>query len=119
MAKELTPLTHPWPARMDPLHSFASYPTNTLLPHTLLALVDKDPVTAIQRAIEYRKLTMVEYAKLVLPTDSELQIVLGSQTTSTPRAAIDWVQDISDSRKPYVFRSLAWLLKLGVIQVVN
>jgi glycosyltransferase involved in cell wall biosynthesis len=118
-AKEIMPLTHPWPARMDPFHSFAHYPTMTLHPHTLLDLVDKDPVIAIKRTKAYLKLAMVDFAKLVIPTEGELQAVIYSLPTERPKEAIDWVKDISEARKPYVFRSLGWLLKLGILKVVN
>lgn len=36
---DLQPLAHPWPARMDPFHAFASYPTALLTAQTVLGLV--------------------------------------------------------------------------------
>lgn len=35
-APALKPLPHPWPARMDPFHAFAGYPTALLTPQTVL-----------------------------------------------------------------------------------
>jgi hypothetical protein len=114
---------------MDPFHAFASYPTQALTPQTLLALVDVDANAATSRALAYRQLAMVDFAKLILPTEAEIRAVLMSQSQSQnqiqsqfapePRAALEWVQGIAEDRRPFVFRSLAWLLKLGVLRVVS
>ena len=53
------PLAHPWPARMDPFHGFASYPTQAFTPQMVLALVDANAQVAVQRALAYRQLAMV------------------------------------------------------------
>jgi starch synthase len=55
-AKALKPLPHPWPARMDPFHAFAAYPTQTLTEQTVLGLVDGDVETGITRTLAYRQL---------------------------------------------------------------
>jgi glycosyltransferase involved in cell wall biosynthesis len=116
-AKDLQPLPHPWPARMDPFHAFASYPTQALTPQTLLALVDADATTAMQRAMAYRQLSMVDFAKAILPTEDEIASVL--QALSHPQTAQALLAGISQERQAFVFRSLAWLLKLGVLKVVS
>ena len=115
-AKDLKPLAQPWPARMDPFHAFASYPTKTLTPQNPLVLVDPNPETSIARTLSYRQLAMIDFAKIVLPTEVEIRSVL---TSTGAVAAIDWVKNIPETRRPFVFRSLAWLLKLGVIRVVS
>jgi hypothetical protein len=56
------PLPHPWPARMDPFHAFARYPTQTLTPATKLERVDADMATASRRVAAYRELAMVNFA---------------------------------------------------------
>lgn len=111
------PLAHPWPARMDPFHAFASYPTQALTPQTRLALVDADANTAITRALAYRQLAMVDFAKVILPSEAEIRAVL--QTATSTGAALEWVQVIAEDRRPFVFRALAWLVKLGVLKVVT
>ena len=116
-AKDLQPLPHPWPARMDPFHAFASYPTQALTPQTLLALVDADAATAMQRAMAYRQLSMVDFAKVILPTEDEIASVL--HAASPPQTAQALFVGIAHERQPFVFRSLAWLLKLGVLRVVS
>lgn len=111
-----TPLAHPWPARMDPFHAFASYPTQSLSPQTRLALVDADADAAITRALAYRQLAMVDFAKAILPSEAEIRAVLMSAPSTG--AALEWVQAIPEDRRPFVFRVLAWLIKLGVMKVL-
>ena len=57
---------------------------------------------------------MVEFAEFVTPTEKELSCVLRAMD-SKPRAASEIIQDIEDSRKPYVLRGLSWLAKLGLV----
>ena len=114
-APALQPLVHPWPARMDPFHAFASYPTHTLTPQTLLALVEADVASAMARVQQYQALAMVNFAKLVLPTEQEVLAVLTAATV--PQSAQNLVAAIPAPRQAIVFRALAWLLKLGVLKV--
>ena len=115
-ASKLTPLPHPWPARMDPFHAFAAYPTRTLTEQTVLGLVDGDAETALKRALAYRQLAMVDFAKVVLPSEDEIRAVLQGAAAG-PKAAVALVAGIPGERQAFVFRSLAWLVKLGVLKV--
>lgn len=112
----LKPLQHPWPARMDPFYAFGSYPTHTLTPETAIALVDADASAAEVRVNAYRQLDMVDFAKAVLPTEAEVQAVL-TAAASGPKPAVELVAAIPAERQPLVFRSLVWLMKLGVLKV--
>lgn len=113
-AKDLKPLPHPWPARMDPFHAFAAYPTQTLTEQTLLALVDADVDTAIARTLAYRQLAMIDFAKAVLPSEAEIRQVIQAAATG-PKAAAALIAGIPAERQPFVFRSLVWLVKLGIL----
>lgn len=115
-APSLNPLPHPWPARMDPFHAFASYPTKTLTPETVLGLVDADLEIAARRLTEYRALAMVNFAKMVLPSEAEVQAVLNA-AASGPKAAAVLIQTIPAERQAFVFRTLGWLVKLGILKV--
>jgi len=117
-AKDLKPLTHPWPARMDPFHAFASYPTQLLTPQTMLYLADINAETAVRRVASYRALAMIGFAKAVLPSDAEVQAVLEA-AASKSRPAAELVQGIAPERQALVFRTLAWLAKLGVLKVAD
>lgn len=117
-AKELKPLAHPWPARMDPFNAFASYPTMVLAPETMLTLVHSDSATALASVRSMRELAMVDFAKLVLPTDEEIVTVL-TAAESGPRSAVELVAALIGERQAFVFRSLCWLVKLGLLKVTT
>ena len=135
-AKDLETLAHPWPARMDPFYGFGSYPTTVLTPETVLALVDSDVETALRRVKLLRSLAMVNFASQVLPSEAEIATVLNTlvsgregakmgapadaglvieNTSEVTVAAL--VENIPAPRRAYVFRSLTWLLKLGILKV--
>jgi len=116
-ARDLQPLPQPWPARMDPFHAFAAYPTQTLSEQTVLGLVDGDVVTALKRTLAYRQLAMIDFAKGVLPSEAEIQAVL--QAAAGPKAALELVARIPAERQAFIFRSLVWLVKLGVLKVCS
>ena len=115
-AKDLKPLPHPWPARMDPFHAFAAYPTQPLTEQTVLGLVDADPDTAIMRTLAYRQLKMIDFAKVVLPSKEEIRLVLQAAAAG-PKAVVSLIAGVPAERLPYVFRTLVWLVKLGVLKV--
>jgi starch synthase len=107
---------HAWPARMDPFFAFESYPTQTLKPTSVLALADASSTEALLRVNQYKGLAMVNFAKLVLPSDAEIVYVLKAAAQG-PSSAQALVQGIEPSRQAFVLRSLAWLLKLGVLRL--
>lgn len=109
-------LKYPWPARMDPFAAFAAYPSMMLSPQTRICRVDSDFKVSLQRVEASRNLAMVNFAKNVLPSSEEVAAVL-TTASSMPTPAIDLVQGISPERQAFVFRSLAWLIKLGVLRV--
>ena len=120
-------LAHHWPARMDPFTAFASYPTHTLNENTLLVLTPQRlnpsdlPNTKVQIMLQveaYRQLAMVNYAKQVLPTPEEVNQIIDNASTQ-PKHAIDLLLGIEAPRRALVFRSLAWLMKLGVLGLAH
>ncbi len=117
-APDLKPLAHPWPARLDPFHAFASYPTATLTPQTLLGSVDADIDTATSRLTRYRQLAMVNFAKVVLPSEADCQAML-EKLAQGPQAAGVLVQELPVERQAFVFRALAWMVKMGVVRVCS
>jgi starch synthase len=118
-------LAHPWPARMDPFVAFASYPSHRLTENTLVVLSSESAdlktdtlakEQAIQKVEAYRQLSMVSFAKQVLPSPEEVkQIIFNS--SGTPQRAIEMLKGIEVQRQAFVFRSLTWLMKLGVLSL--
>jgi len=107
---------HSWPARLDPFYAFSAYPSSILKPTTQLFLADESAPQAMARVIEYKALAMVNFAKLVLPTDTEIEalLFLAQQGPCTAQAL---AQTALPQRQAFVFRALVWLLKLGVIKL--
>jgi len=109
---------HPWPARMDPFASFSHYPTVLLSPDSLLALVDESLDIAIKRLSSYRALAMVDFAKIVLPTEDE-SVMLLTQLHQGTKKASELIVQLPKERAAFVFRSITWFLKLGIIKKVS
>lgn len=115
-ALALKPLKYPWPARMDPFYAFGSYPTHTLTSQTAVALVDADASAAGVQVNSYRQLAMVNFAEAVLPSEAEVQVVLAA-AASGPKPAGELIAAIPAERQAFVFRSLPWLMKLGILRI--
>lgn len=111
-AASLPTLAHPWPARLDPFHGFAAYPTRALAPDTRLALAHP---AAAQQLAAWRALAMVDFGKAILPTAPECEQVLQAAAQG-PRSAAELVAGIPEPRRPHVFRALVWLVKLGILK---
>lgn len=107
--------SHPWPARMDPFHAFAAYPSSTLLPQTRFVLTDIDASSAMARLKRYTALAMVAYARPILPEDAELQALL-ARAAQGPCTAADLVACLPLPRRALALRALVWLSKLGLIK---
>jgi hypothetical protein len=60
---------------------------------------------------------MIDFAKMILPDSSEVDSVI-LVAASGPTTAEQLVAGISQERRPFVFRALSWLLKIGVLKVV-
>lgn len=117
-APKLHKLQHPWPARMDPFHAFACYPTQILTPETILRLIDADLISAQQRLSQYRQLAMVDFAKVVLPAEKEIDWVLAKLAAGSQHAGT-LIEGLPQERQALVFRALAWMLKMAVIGVAE
>lgn len=115
-AKNFKRLSIPWPARMDPFHAFSSYPTQVLTPDTILHLMGDDAETVLSRVRSLRSLGMVDFAKLVLPAEKEIRAIICCLALG-PKPAREVIESIPQSRKAAVYRSLTWLIKIGVLMV--
>jgi hypothetical protein len=115
--ESLKPLAHPWPSRMDPFTAFSHYPTQLLKTDTRFALNDASLDASSKRLNDYRALAMVNFAKLVLPSEEECLAILNALNQTTLSAG-QIIQSLPAERQAFVFRSLSWLLKMGIIKVV-
>jgi len=115
---KLRSLAHPWPARMDPFHGFGSYPTRALTLQTELRMVDADFDVSSRRLSDYSGLVMVNFAKKVLPSSDEILGIL-EHVGPGPQTAASIVQRLPPDRQGFVFRSLVWLVKLGILAIAD
>ncbi len=106
-----------WPARLDPFYAFETYATHILRDDTLLALAHTDVQQAIEAANAYRKLNMVNFAKQVLPTQEEVTQIL-MKANAGFLSVRGLLEDVPVDRKLSVSRSLAWMLKIGLLKRV-
>jgi starch synthase len=113
----LAPLPQPWPARPDPFSAFASYPSRRLSPETRLALVDADSATAQRRYQQYRALKAVEFMREPLVVSDGVLLEMLAAAAVGPVPARELVQHLAAEEQPVAFRSLLWLLKLGLLRV--
>ena len=105
-----------WPARLDPTISFSHYPTSVLSVDTMLTLTYTTASDAIIKINQYKELSMVQYASLVFPTQKEIQNMLEAAEVSAgaPIRAESIIAVITEPRRAFALRGLAWLTKLGV-----
>ena len=106
--------SYQWPSRLDPFYSFSKYPSKQLNSQTRVSLIDKDCDDAFLRFQKLYKLSMINYTKDILPTQSEVRQIL-QLATKGPHKALDLIKSFSQSRQPFVFRGISWLLKLGIL----
>ncbi len=116
--QNIKPLKFPWPARMDPFHAFDSYPTQTINTDITLQKVDQNINSSLKTALELRNSKMVNFAEYILPKEEEIKLILNAvEKGSKPVNEI--IQNTSKERKPYLVRSLGWLIKMGILKVVE
>lgn len=111
---------HLWPARMDPFQVFSNYPSQTLTPQTILKLSDSLSGADLVTKLGYRNLKMIKFSEMLLPSEVELERVL-KKAEGHPGGveAKELISDIAMNRKPYVLRSLTWLVKMGILKCVS
>ena len=60
---------------------------------------------------------MVKYVKAIWPTNDELQRIL--EKCREPIKGADLLREFDPGRRPVLLRSLAFLMKLGLLRVCN
>ncbi len=106
--------TYQWPARLDPFYAFSKYPSRKLKSQTKVSLIGNDFHDAFSNFQRLYQLSMINYTNDVLPTHSEVRQIL-ELAAKGPQKAFDLIKDFSENRKPFVFRGINWLLKLGIL----
>ena len=117
-AAEIKPMKYPWPARMDPFHAFKSYPTKTISNETKVEKIDQEIEIAINKALMMRNSKMLNFAQYVLPSEEEIKLILNSIGQGS-NSVKDVIKTAAKERQPYLARSVGWLLKIGILRIID
>ena len=100
---------------MDPFHAFSSYPTTQITQESVVSLANKKVENAIKEAMHVRRIKMFAYAEYILPNDEEIRFILES-LIEKPKQIKEIIQNSNEEkRKAYLFRSINWLIKTGIL----
>ena len=107
---------HAWPARLDPFYGFASYPTAKLKLHSVVMLLDANAGLAVHRLRAHLRLEMVKYVAEVMAPQQQLELLLQCLDQGpVPLHHLLRELRIKPDGAPLLLRSIAWLIKLGII----
>ena len=117
-ASARTPLTtraqaeYPW--RLDPFQMFASYPTEHLMPTTIVSLVPGATNAALKAVL---KSPLVAYAAGFFPVAHELDTLVFRLSGARQMRVSELMADVPASRRVRVERSILTLAKYGVVKI--
>ena len=103
-----------WPARQDPFHIFAGYPSLPFNMNTGLRRRHASLQESLQFYTEAMALAMVSFARPAMPNDTELQTLI--KAADQEQSVQDLLAHLPEERQALGLRGLAWLLKLGVFE---
>lgn len=106
----------PWPARLDPFYAFSHYASSHLTLETILSISNHYSDEPISRAISIKKLAMVNFADYVLPDHDQIKAII-SKLNEGDKSVNDLIEGVDSDRRMYLFRSINWLYKAGIIKV--
>ena len=102
--------------RMDPFKTFSHYASRQLEDDTLLSLVDQSIDEAVSKFDNLSQLSMLKFSKYInLDRDSVILILNKFKNKSI--TAFEAIDDIPEDKKLFTFRSLNWLIKIGVLRI--
>jgi hypothetical protein len=93
---------------------FGHYATEVLQPDHLLAAAHADSAQAIAALAQVRALAMVKFANLVIPSQTECEAML-TALCSAPKTVKEICDLFPATRQPYIYRGLAWMLKMNLM----
>lgn len=104
-------LENPW--RLDPFRLFANYPTEFLSAGSIVALAPGADLTAMKAL---KASSVIKFAAGVLPSDTELEMIIDSLANGQARVA-DVLVRHPEPRRFVVERGLLFLAKYGLVTV--
>jgi starch synthase len=107
-----------WPERSDPFLSFGHYSTRKLNEADTFEFCYQDLDKTVEMFHSYRVFQMSTYLDSVLPSDDEFLKVFKLLETGGLKSQ-DLLINFVEIRRPLIYRSLFWLLKMGLLKVSN
>jgi hypothetical protein len=102
---------------MDPFYAFDAYPSAILDENSSFQLTAMNSIATIAEYKALKQLFIVNYIKNIFLSDDEVEKILaiiGSKNILSAEIA----SHFDDSRRHHIIRGLAWLQKLGLIQLM-
>ena len=109
-------LNNTYPARMDPYEIFSEYPTEIVDLDTIIGMADLKIDIAKKRFSDYKNLAMVNYAEYIFPSEKDLDSIFNS-LSSSPMKVGELIEHFSIKKRPFILRSLCWLIKLNLLKL--
>ena len=109
-------LNNTYPARMDPYEIFSQYPTEIVDLDTIICMADLKIDIAKKRFFDYKNLAMVNYAEYIFPSEKDLDSIFNS-LSSSPMKVGELIEHFSIKKRPFILRSLCWLIKLNLLKL--
>ena len=107
-----------WPARLDPFTIFENYPSKTLSLELIVSLQKGDVERALRDLSATKDLTILNYTHAILPTHEEMQEIINVIAQRVSVSVEGVIAHFSQKRRPFIFRGLAWLFKMGIVKKV-
>lgn len=102
------------PERPDPFHIFRHYSSAPLAGDTIFELLGLPE--DIKR---FRQAGFTAFADPILPSVEVQEDLLRTLQKNGPLKASDWARSFAPPQRNALFRSLLWLVKMGLIQIKN
>lgn len=106
-----------WPARLEPFYAFESYATQTLRDETILHLAHSNLASAFDAYHLFLQLKMVNYATYILPQKESIDFIFNNLYSGS-KSINQLMNLISHEKRLNVYRSLAWMLKMGLLKII-
>ena len=105
-----------WPERPDPFFSFGHYSTGKLKMGDKLVLSYQSVEKTVQMLKVIKNLKISSHLLSILPTDDEFLKIFRAIQNGDLRGQ-DLLIHFEELRRPFIFRSLLWLLKVGLVKL--
>ena len=105
-----------WSARLDPFHSFSSYPTFSITDQSKVKLKENNIDLTVEKIEKAKELFIVNYSKYTMP-DQVFMITLVKNISEKTLTISSLKSMLKDVNLTYLIRSIAWMNKFDIIEI--